>query len=178
MLIVNVHIALSMASKTGPIGLVDWKQGKENYDAVMVDGQRIPVSPDAFFTLQDNRRSPESNLAHFFLEADLSSENHRYFKNKIIGAAHYYQQARQVEKFQIRGFRVLTVALNEARARNLCLLAQSLLPEGALRKLFLFTSVQSFSLDRPETIFEPICFSPRDTDLGTRRLIMPAPVSF
>ncbi|MBL8216782.1 MAG: hypothetical protein JNK87_39045 [Bryobacterales bacterium] len=142
----------------------------------MVDGQRIPVSPDDFFTLQDNRRPPESTLAHFFLEADLSSENHRYFKNKIIGAAHDYQQGRQTEKFQITGFRVLAVALNEARARNLCLLAQSLLPEGALRKLFLFTSAQSFSLERPEMIFEPICFSPRDTDPAIRRPIMPAPL--
>ena len=130
MLIVDVHIALTLASKEGPIRLVDWRQGKENYDFVMVGGQRIPVSPDAFFTLEDSRRPPESNQAHFFLEADLSSENHRYFQNKIIGAASYYNQRLHERKFDIKGFRVLTVALNDARARNLCALAQSLLPEG------------------------------------------------
>lgn len=56
MLIVDTHIALTRASKDGPIRLLDWSQGKENYDFVMVGGQRIPVSPDAFFTLEDGRR--------------------------------------------------------------------------------------------------------------------------
>ena len=119
----------------------------------------------------------ESNLSHFFLEADLSSENHRYFQNKIIGAANYYSQRLHEKKFKINGFRVLTVALNDARARNLCALAQSLLPEGASRKLFLFTAIDSISLQNPQTIFDPICFSPRDQDLNTRRPLMPAPPS-
>lgn len=175
MLIVDVHIAMSLASNKGPIRLVDWKQGRENYDSVVVDGQRIPVSPDAFFTLQDTRRPPESSLSHFFLEADLSSENHRYFRNKIIGAAHYYREGRHADKFTIAGFRVLTVTLTEARARNLCALAQSLLPEGTARKLFLFTSLENFSLNTPETIFGSICFSPRDQDLKPTRPLMPAP---
>jgi hypothetical protein len=175
MLIVDVHIALTMASKEGPIRLVDWKQGKTNYDSVMVEGERIPVSPDAFLTLEDGRRPAESNLAHFFLEADLSSENHRYFKNKIVGATHYYRQGLHEKKFGIKGFRVLTVALNQARARNLCALAQSLLPEGAFRKLFLFTSLENFSLEEPKTILEPICFSPRDAELKACRPLLPAP---
>ena len=103
MLIVDIHIALTMASKEGPVRLVDWKQGKENYDSVMVNGERVPVSPDAFFSLEDSRRPAESNLAHFFLEADLSSENHRYFQNKIVGAMHYYNQRLHEKKFSRPG---------------------------------------------------------------------------
>ena len=176
MLIVDTHIALTIASK-GPIRLVEWEQGRQIYDSVMVDGERIPVSPDSFFALQDSRRPAESDVAHFFLEADRSSENHRYFQKKIIGAANYYRQKLHERKFKIKGFRVLTVALNEQRARELCTLAQSLLPEGSARKMFLFTSMESISLQNPETIFGHICFSPRDQDVTTRRPLMPAPPS-
>jgi hypothetical protein len=37
--------------------------------------------------------------------------------------------------------------------------------------------MESISLQNPQTIFGPICFSPRDPDPTTRRPIMPAPPS-
>ena len=56
---------------------------------------------------------------------------------------HYYRVAipmgLHAKKWGIKGFRVLTVALTHARARNLRDLAATILPERA-RKHFLFTS--------------------------------------
>jgi hypothetical protein len=175
MLIVDVHVALTRASNDGPIQLVDWTEGKDNYDSVVVNGNRIPVSPDAVFTLRDARRPPEASRACFFLEADLSTENHRYFQNKIVGAANYFNQGLHVGKFNVKAFRVLTVTRTRARARNLCRLAQSLLPQGA-RKLFFFTSLEDLPFENPAAIFDPICFSPRDQD-ESRRPLLPPPAA-
>ena len=117
---------------------------------------RMPVRPDAFFSLEDSRRPAGSNRAHFFLEADRSSEIHLKFGNKIRAYWHYLQQGLHVQKFGIKNFRVLTVTLTHERAKNLSKQAEEMLPKGAW-KYFLFTSSKHFSLENPSPIFNDIC---------------------
>lgn len=59
-MIVNVHSALTVATRTSHIKLVVWKEGQELFDRVVVRDQgrplQLPVRPDGFFTLEDTTR--------------------------------------------------------------------------------------------------------------------------
>jgi hypothetical protein len=133
MLIVDHHVLLILAGKTGPLRLVGWQEGRELFDSVVVrdseGGKKLPVRPDAFFTLEDNRRDEEWNRFYFFLEIDRSTMPHKSFKEKILAYWHYREQGLHAKKWGIKGFRVLTVTLTDARARNLRDLAATI-PTG------------------------------------------------
>jgi hypothetical protein len=64
------------------------------------------------------------------------------------------------------------VAKTDERAKNLALLAGSLLPERA-RKYYFFSSLNNFSLENPSPILEAVHLSPRDADL--RYPLVPPP---
>ena len=164
MLIVDHHVLLALAGKTSRLRLVDWQEGRGLFDSVKVadseGGKRLPVRPDAFFTIEDTRRDEGKNHFHFFLEIDRSTMPHTAFKEKIRAYWQYREQGLHARKFGIKSFRVLTVTLTGARARNLCDLAATLLPEGA-RKQFLFTGATAYSLENPVAIFGDIFLSPR-----------------
>lgn len=176
MMIVDLHVTLSLATRGNPLRLVDWREGKELHDRVTVQDHNahksIPVRPDAFFTLEDSRREPGGNRAHYFLEADRSSENHRQFKDKIRGYFHYIEQGLHNRKFGIKHFRVLTVATTDARATNLAAMTQELLPERG-RKYFFFSSLKTFSIESPAPILDSVHLSPRDIE--RRYPLLPAP---
>ena len=165
MMIVDLHVILTVAGKENVLKLVGWRQGRELYDSVTVADQtgtnKLPVRPDAFFTVEDTRRPAGANRAHFFLEADRSTATQTRFKEKIHAYWHYLEQGLHAEKFGIKNFRVLTVTLTHARARNLCELAASLLPQRA-RKYYLFTSIENVSLQNPSPILDSVYLSPRD----------------
>jgi hypothetical protein len=59
---------------------------------------------------------------------------------------------------------VLTVAKTDERAKNLALLAGSLLPERA-RKYYFFSPLNNFSLENPSPILEAVHLSSGDADL-------------
>jgi hypothetical protein len=178
MMIVDIHVLLALAGREGVLKLVAWQEGRELFDSVTVadyDGlNKLPVRPDAFFTLEDSRRPPGANRAHFFLEADRSTATQTRFKDKIRAYWHYLEQGLHVSKFDIKNFRVLTVTLTAARARNLCELAASLLPQAA-KKYYLFTSVENFSLENPAPILESVYLSPRNCEPGVYFPLVPAP---
>ena len=115
MLIVDIHVMFTLAAQGRELKPVAWKEGRELHDTVtvdMVDGQRrLPVRPDAFFSLEDSRRSAGANRAHFFLEADRSTETQARFTEKIKAYWHYLQQGLHKEKHKIKSFRVLTITL-------------------------------------------------------------------
>jgi hypothetical protein len=165
MLIVDHHVFLILAGKTSRLRLVQWKEGKELFDSVVVrgseGGKKLPVRPDAFFTLEDNRRDEEWNRFSFFLEIDRSTMPHKSFKEKILAYWHYREQGLHAKKWRIKGFRVLTVTLTDARARNLRDLAATILPERA-RKHFLFTSADNYGLSDPGPILRAIWLSARE----------------
>jgi hypothetical protein len=99
---------------------------------------------------------------------------HTAFKEKIRAYWQYREQGLHARKHGIKSFKVLTVTLTEARARNLCDLAATMLPEGA-RKHFLFTGTDNGSLLDPKAVFEDICLSPRGGGEGMKYPLIPEP---
>ena len=181
MMIVDIHVILTLASRSSELCLVAWQEGRGLHDTVNVSERaglrRLPVRPDAFFTIADSRRPEGANRAHFFLEADRSTATQTRFTNKIRAYWHYLEQGLHTEKFSIKTFRVLTITLTDERAQNLSHLAASLLPERA-RKYFLFTSLKAFSLENPAPIFGDVYLSARNTEPGWRRFpLIPPPAS-
>lgn len=176
MMIVDLHVMLSLATRGHNLRLAGWREGRALYDSVTVsdhDGtKKLSVRPDAFFTLEDSRRPAGANQAHFFLEADRSTETQARFRDKIRAYWHYIEQGLHGQKFGIRNVRVLTVAKTDERATNLSMLAGSLLPERAL-KYYFFSSLNNFSLENHSPILEAVHLSPRDADL--RYPLVPPP---
>jgi len=176
MMVVEVHIALTLASRKSPAQLVDWREGRGLYDSVTVaDSQgaiRLPVRPDAFFTLEDSAGPEGPKRAHFFLEADRSTENHTRFEDKIRAYWHYIENGLHAKRYTIKGVRVLTIALTEARAKNLCALAASVLP-GTAHKYFLFGTAADFSPQDSDPMQAKTCYSPRTVATLERHPLMP-----
>jgi len=84
MMIIDFHVMLSLATRGSFLRLVRCEEGRHLYDSVVVKGERLPVTPDAFFTLEDSRRPAGRNLADFFLEADRTTETWpKQFQNKV-----------------------------------------------------------------------------------------------
>jgi hypothetical protein len=164
MLIVDIHAVLALATRQGPVRLVDWREGRELHDYVTIadygGSVRLPVRPDAFFVLEDSRRPAGANRAHFFLEADRSTATQTRFQDKLKAYWHYLEQGLHTQKYSIKNFRMLTVTLTEERAKNLCGLAGAILPDRA-GKYFFFTSSKLFSINAPAPILDSVFLSPR-----------------
>lgn len=178
MLVVDHHVLLTLASRNSNLRLISWREGRGLFDSVTVldsgDGKLLPVRPDAFFSIEDTRRDEGKNRFHFFLEIDRSTMPHTAFKEKIRAYWQYREHGLHARKHGIKSFKVLTVTLTLARARNLCDLAATMLPEGA-RKHFLFTGRDNYSLRDPQGIFDDICLSPRGGGEGMKYPLIPEP---
>ena len=176
MLIVDHHVLLTLAARKSHFRLVTWREGRGLFDSVTVldsgGGKPLPVRPDAFFTIEDTRRDEGNNQFHFFLEIDRSTMPHTAFKEKIRAYWQYREQGLHARKHGIKSFKVLTVTLTLARARNLCEMAATMLPQGA-RKHFLFTGADNYSLHNPKGIFEEIYLSPRGGGDGIKYPLIP-----
>lgn len=180
MMIVDFHVVLRLAEAAGELRLVHWEEGRGLFESVIVVDRQgfvnLPVRPDAFFTIEDTRRDDGQNRFHFFLEIDRSTMPHTVFRGKIRAYRHYREQGLHAKQMGIKSFRVLTVTLTGARARNLRDLAGAMLPEGA-RKHFLFTATDNYSLKHPKPIFGDIYLSPRDNAQRVTYPLIPEPES-
>lgn len=176
-MIAGVHTTLLLASTASTIKLVEWKEGQELFDSVMVQEKggrrRLPVRPDGFFILQDTERPPERNKLPFFLEADRSTTTHARFMEKVMAYWEYLNQGRYAQRYNRKFFRVVTVTLTDERAANLAADARAVLPAPAHR-FFLFSSLKQFSLETPQAILGDIFITPRDLD-GHRAPLIPPP---
>jgi Replication-relaxation len=175
MMIVDIHVRLSAAPKDGPVCLAGWREGIELHDTVVaVDARgssKLPVRPDAFFTLLDSRRLEGANRANYALEADRSTTTQTRFQEKLRAYWAYIEQGRHEKRFGVKGFRVLTVTLTEARAKNLMALATTVVPEKA-RKYFLFTPLDRF-MKSVEPTGERLCYSARTPEHELHALVPP-----
>lgn len=149
LLVTDIHAALILASRDGEKQLADWREGKRLYDSVTFyeDGKkkRLPVCPDAFFTIEKVGQ-PEPRHA-FALEADRGTTTRRTFDDKINAYWRFLEQNRQLKSYGVKWFRVVTVTLTKARAESLSEMAAQSLPDR-IKKFFLFTSRDNFSLER------------------------------
>jgi hypothetical protein len=178
LMIVDIHVALGLASRKGAVKLRDWKEGRELFDKVSAHTERglveLPIRPDAFFSLEDSRRPVGANRLNFFLEADRSTTTQARFREKLLGYWHYFEQGLHSKKYEVKHVRVVTITLTEARAENLVKLATSLLPERA-RKYFLFASRTQFSIEHPDPVLDAVFLCPRDS--GRVPLVLPPSVN-
>jgi len=177
-MVVDLHVALALATRNGPLRLSGWQEGKRLWDRVAVRGAAgrgvLPVRPDGFFTLEDSRRPEGRNRRHFFLEADRSSTTHERFQVKIAAYWHYLRGGHHIARYGIKSFRVVTVTLTPDRARGLCEAAASAVPPEA-RDRFLFASLEDFSLAKPEPILAPVFITARDWRAASDAQLMPPP---
>jgi hypothetical protein len=159
LLVTDIHATLLLASRNSPLQLTDWREGKGIYDAVTFyeDGRktRLPVCPDGFFLIANTTRSAPNNSLAFALEADRSTTTRRTFDDKMKAYCQYLTQNRQQKMYGVKWFRVVTVTLTEARANSLAALAGETVPDR-LKKFFLFTSRENFSLEAPNPIYTEI----------------------
>lgn len=136
--------------------LVSWRE--ENlFDTVYLEGEKLPLSPDAFFTIED-----ENDLLHFFLEADRSTMPEERFLKKMKAYWQWWKEEGHKDRFNISVFRVLTVTISEDRKENLRQMTKQVDDRRRGSDMFLFACQKDCNLEKPESILKPIWQSPRD----------------
>ena len=122
MMIVDIHVMLTLAGRGSHLRPYAWREGRELHDSVTVAGHagihKLPIRPDAFFSIKDSRRATRIKRVHFFLEADRSTATQTRFKDKIHAYWHYLKQGLHAKKFGIKNFRVITVTIIERLNEN------------------------------------------------------------
>jgi hypothetical protein len=125
--------------------------------------ERIPVAPDAFFTLRLLNEPDGHNRVHVFLEADRGTMTLKRFSVKMFGYWHYWRSGIQEERFGIKNFLVITATRTSERAANLCSLAGALdAPQHRGLRMFLFGSEQSYTDEHPQRILDAMWRTPTD----------------
>jgi hypothetical protein len=180
LMIADLHVMLTLATRNSPIELIEWKEGKEIHDsfqaAVNGQSQDIKIEPDAFFTLQETMSLVgERKTRSFLLEADRSSmpkkerSGSRRFHDKICKYECYIREGRPSKALQVPQASILAVTLTKLRRDSLASSAAEILPEG-FRKYFLFGSLQDLPFENPAAIFHPVFLKPGQAE-ATRPLM-------
>lgn len=185
----RMHFCVEMACRksAGQVELVSWRQGgpltgrkvevpkvKSSRDGSQRfweesgETERLPVEPDAMFTLRFPDRPEEAQLAHFFYEADRGTMNTTDMLKKLRGYFHFIKrQQRHKDGFGVHPIRaVLVETTDELRALRLMQLVNHPLVCGTGKRaaLFWFTISSLFAergavgqyLDSPGVVFDPI----------------------
>ena len=139
--IADIHTRLLLLTRTGPIKLAHWEEGRTLWDTVPGrDGDAaIPVRPDAYFILKHAGRPEGKNKFHVFLEADRSTMSHERMAAKIAGYVAYYERRLHARKYPgMHSFLVATVTETRSRAEELRKDLHPLIPRAASRAAYLF----------------------------------------
>lgn len=173
----RLHFLLEMACclSAGAVSLEAWCQGgqlaghkvevpkvkssrgaNEYFWEEADETERLPVEPDAMFTLRFAARPPESQLAHFFYEADRGSMVMTDMLKKFRGYYHFVKkQQLHKEAFGIHPVRaVLVETTDEARGKRLMELATHPLVCGQAKRsgLFWFSISPLFTDAAPDSV--------------------------
>ena len=119
LLISHIRAVLTLACRTYPgLELAAWREGQDLRDNIEVQLDkgyvRVPVAPDAFFTLRDAQ-----GRVNFLVEADRGTMSVKRFTQKLRAYAAWSREEKQQQKLGIKHFRVLTVTSSAARCANL-----------------------------------------------------------
>jgi hypothetical protein len=203
LMISRMHFLLEMACRKSArrIELASWSQGGElarrKVELPKVtsarkgnqyvweeqdETERVPVEPDALFSLRFTDRRPEEQLAHFFFEADRGTMVASDMLKKLRGYYHLIKrQKRHAEMFGVHPVRsVLIETTSEQRGKRLMELVNHPIVCGPTKRagLFWFTISPLFTaplpdptsrrplaryLRQPEVIFDPIWALPDST---------------
>lgn len=160
LMISGFRTALSVAlDKNSQSKLRAWKD-LGLIDAVHCEGERLPIAPDAFFTIED-----KDYFTHFFLEADRSTMTLERMLNKFKGYWNWRLEGGQKRKLGISTFRVLTVCISEQRAENLRQMAAKANGKETGSDMFWFACEKSYSLENSKNILTPIWKSAKGDSL-------------
>jgi hypothetical protein len=151
----------------GNASLDRWRADGAIRDSVVVEHEasteRIPIAPDAFFTLRLLNEPEGRNRVHVFLEADRGTMTTKRFFVKMRGYWHWWRSGRQERLLGIRNFLVLTVTLTTERAASLCAVTGELdAPRHRGLRMFLFGSERSSTPGAPERILDAVWSTPED----------------
>lgn len=113
--------------------------------------KKLPIVPDGYFGME----YPEGKM-YFFLEADRSTTTDARFLNKMKAYWLWYKQGGQTRKFHINSFRVFTITETSQRMSNLLRMSQKADDRQTGAYMFWFTTEDSFNLENPQSILEPI----------------------
>ena len=158
------------------------RQGNDYFWEESDEKERLPVEPDAMFSLRFPDRPESQRLSHFFFEADRGTMNTTDMLKKLRAYFHFIKrQQRHREAFGVHPIRaVLIETTNESRARKLMELLHHPLLRGQDKRvgLFWFTISTLFTdvapqvladrpvpqyLASPEIVFGPIWALPDGT---------------
>ena len=149
----------------GSVSLERWNADGTLRDAVSVEHQdsteRIPIAPDAFFTLRFLNEPEGRNRVHVFLEADRGTMTTKRFFTKMRGYWHWWRSGKQ-EQLGINNFLVLTVTSTPERAASLCAVSAGLdAPRHRGLRMFLFGSERGYTSE-PTRVLDAIWNTPGD----------------
>lgn len=155
-MISQFRVVLTLALKKYPTHpkIKRWWQGYELKDALKVRGQSPELVPDAFFTIEEH-----GDVLDFFLEADRSTMVRDKVLQKMKTYWKWHREQRYAKPLGIENFRVLTITPSQERADNLCETTKQADDRRTGSNMFLFLPKTAYSLDRPETILQPIWMS-------------------
>jgi hypothetical protein len=157
LMISGFRLILNLAlTKNTQFKVIVWKD-LGSIDAVYSEGERLPIAPDAFFTIES-----KDYLMYFFLEADRSTMTQERMLNKFKGYWIWRAEGRQKQKLDIANFRVLTVCLSTERAENLRQVARKADASEIGSEMFWFACEKAFNLANPESILKPIWRTPKN----------------
>jgi DNA-binding HxlR family transcriptional regulator len=157
LMISNFKTILNLAlEKERNAKLIVWRE-LGPIDAVQCEGERLPIAPDAFFTLET-----KDYLMHFFLEVDRSTMTGERLLDKFKGYWIWRAEGRQKTKLEIANFRVLTICLSRERAENLRQIAKKADDHQTGSEMFWFACEGSYSLKEPENVLQNIWKTPKN----------------
>jgi len=167
LMISDFRVCLELALRNLPdANLLFWKREnpKELKDYVYIKDLRggkvkASVVPDGFFGIQD----PKGKM-YFFLEADQSTMTNARFLKKMRAYWNWWKEGRHTKRFGIKAFRVLTITKTEKRKENLRQTTKKADDRQVGSYMFWFTSEENYSIQRPESILEPIWQTAKDNE--------------
>jgi len=136
--------------------LVRW-QNDEMKESVYIEGERLPVRPDGFFTIED-----KDDLMHFFLEADRSTMTNERFLDKARAYWHFWKEQKCQKALGIKTFRVLTITESGQRKDNLTKTTKWADPQEIGSNIFWFACQKFYNLESPNSILKSIWQTPKD----------------
>jgi DNA-binding Lrp family transcriptional regulator len=184
----GIHLLLALATRTVPIELVAWKQGREIHHSfpATIKGvnEDMRIEPDAFVQIRETEGPiGERQTRNFLLEADRSTMGRkqrpgsRRMDEKVHKYLHYITQGEQrrhevLKRFNVEYVRILTVTLTRRRRDSLAGSAAELLSQG-YRKYFLYGSLEDLSAENPAQLFSRVFVRPGDAE-ELRQLLGPS----
>jgi len=156
------------------LSLTRWISPDRALAHTIIEGTRVPVIPDASFTL--SRRVDSTTVypvppiegirhAHFFLECDRGTVRHKRFGEKL--AAYWAARTHRGQLLEEipRAFRVLTVTASRRRLEGLLETARATDPRGTGLRMFWFTTMERLVIGNPQTFLDPVWRVPVDKEL-------------